>query len=113
MNKELFDIDYKNDKMAIPKAFFNSIGDIRFPDRLIRLLKGQHVADEYHGCTFPGDIDGDEEPFEGVKLRLDEEEVIIEESSFYALLKEASSRYVAIHPEAEATIQELISNLNI
>ena len=99
MINDLFDINFDEDPMAIPKAFFNSLYDIDFLWRMKRVASQKHVADEFHGCSFPDDIDWDEEPFQGVKFRFRDEEIIIDLEQFKELALQALDAFLKFHPE--------------
>lgn len=111
MNETLFDYDHSSDPLRIAKSFFNSLFDISFLKSINYLVNRTSVVSEYHGCTFPENIDPDEEPFVGVKFRRIDEEIIVEEEIFLSLLKETCERYLDRVPEKEAEVKDLLARI--
>lgn len=85
--------DYK-DKYFPVKAFLNAIPDNYFLIVLANMNNGTGASfDEVH-CEFPGDLEPDEEAFEGVMFSVLDEEIIIDHKTLYKFLQQASGVYL-------------------
>ena len=90
------------------QAFFNAIGDHSFIETIARLLKGIGAGFDDVFCEFPSDLDPGEEPFEGVRCALYEDEIVVDLDTFGRFLKLACENYVREHPEDKAQIDSLL-----
>jgi len=112
MKEELFDnLDRKNDPLWIGKEFFNSINNMFFLRTIGYLIKNTGYGDEYGYCDFPDDLEEDEEPFEGVRFRYHDDEVVVSEDKFKECLSLACKRYEEINPDKSSEIKDLLSRL--
>lgn len=99
MRKRDFRIKIKDNRLFPVQAFFNAIGD----DAFVRVVKdlqrrvGTAINDCY--CEFPEELDYDEEPFDGIRFSLFEDEVIISEEELNAFLKKVCSIHLIDYPE--------------
>ena len=109
--KDILEFDHNNDAMAIAKHFFNSLSHSDFADTIERILNHKHVADEYHGCSFPHDVDYDEEPFEGVKFRRVDDELIVDENTFRSLVRDACTAYLKVYPNHSERIETILAKV--
>tara|TARA_R100000306_G_scaffold62416_1_gene69765 strand:+ start:1243 stop:1479 length:237 start_codon:yes stop_codon:yes gene_type:complete len=75
------------------------------------LIEGTGYASEYNGCEFPSDLDEDDEPFEGVRFRYDDDEIVVTEEAFRKCLIAACERYREMNPARSDEIDQLLSEL--
>ncbi len=101
----------KNDDLLIPKLFFNTLMRFGFISSIERLVDQKMVADEYNGCSFPGDLDAGEVPFEGIKFRYIDDEIIVDETTFRSLLKEACEGFIKHHPAHEESVRQVLKRI--
>lgn len=93
-----------DDSLFPVQAFFNALGDATFVDTLSDLLQGVgHGVNEAH-CEFPADLDPGEPPFEGVRFRLFEDEVVVSRETFERFLLAACAAQVRRCPEQHEAI---------
>lgn len=112
MNEALFkNLDRDNDPLWIAKEFFNSINNMFFLRAIGYLLQGTSYGDEYSDCDFPDDLEDDEDPFEGVRFRYHDDEVVVSEETFKECLILACKRYEEINPDKSSNIKNLLSRL--
>ncbi len=113
MSEYLFEVSIcDNDPFWIVKEYFNCIRGHSFSRCVDLLTQSIGYGDEHVMCDFPDDIDWDEEPFEGVRFRFQDDEIVVSEEEFKYYLKLACERYVDIYPEDESKIKELLSRLD-
>ena len=78
----------KDDDPLFPmQAFFNIIRASEFIEIVSNLTSGHGAGLECVYCGFPGDADPGEEPFEGVRFALFEDEVVVDEKTFAKFLR--------------------------
>ena len=112
MKEELFEsLDRKNDPLWIGKEYFNSINNMFFLRTIGYLVENIGYGDEYSYCDFPDDLEEDEEPFEGVRFRYHDDEVVVSEKKFKECLSLACKRYEEINPDKSSEIKDLLSRL--
>ncbi|MCG9683646.1 hypothetical protein L1D31_13820 [Vibrio sp. Isolate23] len=112
MNEELFkNFNRNTDPFRICKEFFNARNNIAFLSSIGYLLEGISYGDEYSSCEFPDNLEDDEEPFEGVRFRFFDDEVIVSDEVFKDLVVLACERYEEIHPHKSSEIRDLLSRL--
>jgi hypothetical protein len=91
------------------REFFNAVTDSYFVQMVEDFAKGYGVGiDCYYLCSFPDDLDFDEEPFDGVKVFAVDSEVVVDYETFYQYLKMACETYISRHPEDKNKINELL-----
>lgn len=101
-----------NDEYYTAKFYLYSIPDTIFLRVLENMSKGIGTSLDYLHCEFPGDIEEDEEPFEGVRFRvLDDDGVVLGEEKFYHLLKNTCKEYLMDFPQDRETVQRLLNKL--
>jgi len=101
-------LDRKNDPLWIGKEFFNSINNMLFLRTIDYLVKGTSYGDEYSACDFPDDLEEDEAPFDGVRLRYHDDEVVVSEAAFKECLSLACKKYEEINPNKSTEIKALL-----
>ncbi|RFA31517.1 ribonuclease toxin immunity protein CdiI [Alkalilimnicola ehrlichii] len=112
MNEALFrNLDRENDPLWMAKEFFNSVNNMFFLRVIGYLIEGTSYGDEYSACDFPDGLEEDEEPFEGVRFRYHDDEVVVSESNFEECLILACKRYEEINPDKSSEIKEFLSRL--
>lgn len=90
------------------QAFFNAMSDRNLISTLEEFSKGIGAGFNDAVCEFPSELDPGDEPFEGVRFYIFEEEVILSKSDFMKILGEVCLIYAARHPSDEIRIQELV-----
>lgn len=113
MNTRLFDkIDYDNSEWVM-EEFFNSIysqGEFLWALTLILEKSGCGVNETY--CSFPDLEDPDPEcHFEGIMFGVWEGEIIVPESVGFNYVKLACEKYLQLHPEDTARVNELLAKI--
>ncbi|MCY0965151.1 ribonuclease toxin immunity protein CdiI [Parathalassolituus penaei] len=109
MREALFEnINQTNDSLWLAKEFFNSINNMFFLRAIGYLIEGVGYGDEYSYCDFPGGLDDDEEPFEGVRFRYHDDEVVLSDEKFKECLNLACKRYGDINPDKLSEIKDLL-----
>lgn len=93
------------------QTFFNSIGDDSFVKMIDTLTNGVGYSINECDCTFPDDLDPDEEPFDGVRFSLFEESVIIDTDELKKHLKVVCDEFVKRHPETTEQINGFLGRL--
>jgi len=97
------------DRLFPVQAFFNEVSDSDFVMMVDSLTQGVGMGLNVANCTFPGDLDPWQEPFDGVMFSLYEDEVVVDIPSFRHFLTLACEAYVREHPEDRAEIAELLA----
>ncbi|MBC7531597.1 MAG: hypothetical protein H7318_08465 [Oligoflexus sp.] len=112
MNEDLFPNIDRTDLLYIPKHFFNISHTISFLRTMQYIINGIGVVvDEYTECCYSNDREPEELPWEGIKFRLFEEEVILSTSESIELLKEACLRYITLHNSKLAEVNALLAQI--
>ncbi|BBW96541.1 ribonuclease toxin immunity protein CdiI [Geobacillus icigianus] len=92
-------------------AFFNAISDDDFVKVIQHLSTGAGYGINAVDCTFPNDLDPDDEPFEGVMFALHDEEVIIDYHTFYYYLEQTCNMYIKNFPDQEENINRILKKI--
>lgn len=90
------------------QAFFNAINDDRFVFTISNLLQGVGAGFDVAYCEFPYALDENDEPFEGVRFSLYEDEIIVDYQTFMQYLKLACKQYIKEHPEDSNKLEHLL-----
>lgn len=100
-----------DDRLFPVQAFFNALWDDNFIEVMRRLLCGigGSMNDAY--CRFSSDLDPWEEPFEGVRFSLYEDEVIITAAELKSYIEQACVAYLSTYPEQQDTVANLLSSV--
>lgn len=93
------------------QAFFNAIWADDFVSVIRHLAGGVGYGINAVHCGFLGDLDPWEEPFEGARFSLFEEEVVVGLDTFTRFAVEASRVHVRSFPEARAELEEILREL--
>jgi hypothetical protein len=86
-------------------AFFNAIPNSNFLDVMEQLSLGIGRGINDTVCTFPEELDPDEETFEGIMFSLYDEEVIIKHQTFLYYLQMACAVYLEDCPDKKGIIE--------
>ena len=112
MNEGLFPrLDRANDPLVLAKEYFNLVHMMNgFFDALSNLTHriGYSIGEGH--CSFP-DLD-DPDPdfhFEGVRLGILDEEIVIGEQTFSRLLDTACDRYLELRPTAADVVRQTLA----
>ena len=98
-----------DDSELLPvQAFFNAVSDGSFERVVDCLTKGVGYSINDADCTFPGDLDPGDEPFDGVRFTLFEEQVVISALQLRRYIEFVCADYVNRHPEAEAALTQFL-----
>jgi len=114
MNEYIFErIDYDNDSEWVVKDFFNSMNlQSKFLWSLPFIINkiGCGVNETY--CSFPDLEDPDPEcHFEGIMFGVWGGEIIVPESVGFNYVKLACEKYLRLHPEHTARVNELLAQI--
>ena len=93
------------------QTFFNAIGHDSFAGAINSLLDGVGYSVNECNCSFPGDLDPDEEPFEGVRFSIFEDEVVIPETSLHDYIKLACSEQLSLMPNQRTEVELILEKL--
>lgn len=101
-----------NDEYYTAKFYLYSIPDTTFVRVLENMSNGIGTSLDYLHCEFPGDIEVDEEPFEGVRFRvLDDDGVVLGEKKFYSLLEDTCKEYLIDFPQDREVVHCLLNKI--
>ncbi|EME74172.1 ribonuclease toxin immunity protein CdiI [Bacillus sonorensis] len=89
-------------------AFFNVLADSEFLEVIENLSKEVGTAINDVGCTFPCELEPDEESFEGIEFGVIDEEVIVDYPTFYYYLRIACDSYISDFPQYKEKIESLL-----
>jgi CDI immunity protein len=92
-------------------AFFNAISDDSFMRVIENLSQEIGYAINDVDCTFPSDLEPDEDPFNGVMFALHDEEIIINHVEFYYYLELASLNFIRENPDYKSNITIILNLL--
>ncbi len=105
-------IEIKDPNFFPVQAFLNAIPDEQFSKTLENIAKGIGATFNDVDCSFPEDIDPNDEPFEGVSFSIFDEEVIISLEEFLIYLHQATDQYIAQHPSERDDIIRLVNRFS-
>jgi hypothetical protein len=100
----------KLDSSQFPvQVFFNAVRDDSFVRVIERLSNGiGHCVNDID-CSFPEDLDPDEEPFEGIRFSIFEEEVLLDNQSLLDVVKVACDEHSRRYPSAKAQLEAALA----
>lgn len=98
-----------SDPLFPVQAFFNAVSDDSFVRTVSNLVVGIGAGADDAFCEFPGDLDPGDDPFEGVRFALYEDEVAVDERTFRRFLRLACDAYISAHPEDVEKIEDLLA----
>ena len=82
-------LSLSEDRLFPVQAFFNALPDAIFQDVMTGLLRGVGASINDARCAFSSDLDPGEEPFDGVRFSLFEDQVVISEAQMREYIREA------------------------
>lgn len=93
------------------QAFFNAVSEDEFPRMVMDLTNhiGWHV-DVCH-CEFPEGLEPDEEPFEGVKFSIYQDEIVLSYDDFIAAVRQACNEQKRRRPDQAQTLDMTLQRL--
>ena len=91
------------------QTFFNAVGDASFVRMADCLTRGIGFVSDAAGCSFPSDLEPDEEPFDGVRFSLFEDQVVISVEQLRRFLAEAIDAYTKNNAPGATTLSEYLS----
>lgn len=97
-----------DDPLFPVQAFFNAIAASDFVETLAGLARGIGQGINVAGCEFPADLDPGEEPFEGVRCYLFEEEIVVDDHTFAKFVRLACQSHLSEHPQDRDAIDALL-----
>jgi hypothetical protein len=112
MNDNFFTRIDKNDPLRVMKEFFNTMNDFFFVSNASSLANGIGLCFEWSSCEFPDDIDGNEEPFSGVRFSYFDDEIVVSEAVFCSHLKDVCQEFLKRHPQSREQLLEIINKLD-
>ena len=93
------------------QAFFNAIGDASFVQVIDHLTSRVGYSINDADCTFPADLDPGDEPFDGVRFSLFEEDKVISIEQLNDYVRRVCDAHRAHHPEDEERIEQLLGRI--
>jgi hypothetical protein len=90
------------------QSFFNSVGDSSFVSviRCLCSLVGYSIDDA--DCTFPGDLDHDEEKFDGARFSIYDNVIIISLDELYRILQSVVDEHLSRnHRDQDVILQHM------
>lgn len=107
----LLESDQLNNNHFPITAFFNAISNSNFEAVVEQLSSGIGRGINAAVCTFPDDLDPDEEMFDGVMFSLHNEEVVVDYQTFFHYLKKACNVYLDDFPDDKDTIERYLNKV--
>lgn len=107
----LFELDQLDSDHFPVIAFFNAISNSDFKDVVEQLSLGIGRGINAAVCTFPDDLDPDEDMFDGVMFSLHNEEVVVDYQTFFHYLKKACNFYLVDFPDDKDIIESYLSKI--
>src|SRR4051812_2518787 len=101
----------KDSKMFPIQAFFNAIGDSSFIEMVDYLTRRVGYSINVAHVRFPTDLDPDEEPFEGVRFSIYEDNIVIPISKLKEILQQLVLDFERSHPDSKDELARLIARL--
>ena len=95
----------------LAKLYSNRAHTLTFLGTIEHIINGAGVVDEHAGCGFSDDREPNEEPWEGIKFFLFEEEVVLNLPEAMELLRKASLRYATLHRSRVAEVMALLKKI--
>ena len=105
-------IEIEEDRLFPVQAFLNAIPDGQFLRTLRSLVQGVGATFNDADCSFPGDLDPCDEPFDGVSFGVLQEEVVISRTEFAGYLRRAALEHVRRFPSEGGQILELLDSFD-
>ncbi|MDF1660192.1 MAG: ribonuclease toxin immunity protein CdiI [Planctomycetota bacterium] len=90
------------------QTFFNAIADSSFFDVIERLSKGVGSSINECHCTFPGDLDPADEPFEGVCFSIFDDEIIVTKQECVSVVQTVCADYLKKYPERRTELERIL-----
>ena len=99
------------DKLFPLKTFFNQIRDDEFVSTIRDMVHGIGRGFDDLCCTFPGDLDPNEEAFQGAEFWIYRNDaVIVDNQTLMYYLRLASAEYTKRCPEDRAIIEQILAH---
>lgn len=95
------------------QAFFNAVDDDSFLDMVGCLSNGVGFSVNDVDCSFPSDLDPDEQVFEGVRFSIASDDVVVSRKNCLSYLKSACAHYLSRHPIRKLEVTELLSRFDL
>lgn len=92
------------DRLLPVQAFFNAISDDSFLPTLEAFSRGVGAGFNDCHCEFPGDLEPDDDPIDGILFALHEQEVVISNAEFIAYLKTVCNSFVEARPNVKSEV---------
>ncbi|WP_342560582.1 ribonuclease toxin immunity protein CdiI [Psychrobacillus sp. FSL W7-1457] len=92
-------------------AFFNAISDTDFVRTVEQMSLGIGTGINVVDCSFPNDLEDDEEKFEGVMFSLHNEELLLSYSEFFYYLNLASELYISDFPNSREILEVYLDKI--
>lgn len=99
MRKRDFRIEIEDERLFPVQAFFNAISDNAFVRIMLDLKRGVGSGVNDCFCEFPNELDPGEEPFEGVRFSLFEDEVVLSLNELNKYIDQVCEVHLADFPE--------------
>lgn len=93
------------------QTFFNAVDDASFLSMLSALSKKTGFSVNDADCSFPSDLDPDEEPFEGVRFSVADESAVICWGTLLIYIRAACEQYLSSHPDERPAIRDILEQM--
>lgn len=93
------------------QAFFNAMPRRAFIETLEGFGRGVGAGFNDAVCEFPGEVELEDEKFDGVKFYIFSEELVISISDFMRILEDVCRMYTGHHPQDEHLVAELMQRI--
>ena len=92
-------------------AFFNAVPSSNFMRTVEQMSAGIGTGINSVDCSFPDDVEEDEEKFDGVRFSVHDEEVVINYETFYYYLNLACKNYVDAFPDDRSEFKNYLTSI--
>ena len=92
-------------------AFFNAVPSSNFMRTVEQMSVGIGTGINAVDCSFPDDVEDDEEKFDGVRFSVHDEEVVLNYETFYYYLNLACKNYVDAFPDDRSELENYLTNI--
>lgn len=108
MNRHLTEKDLLKQEHLPVIAFLNAIKNNEFIVTIEQMSKEIGRGFNEVDCCFSGDLESDDEPFEGVEFALGNQEVVLDYKTYFHYIELACLKYVSEFPQDQKLIEKYL-----
>lgn len=108
MSRRLTEEDLLKQEHLPAIAFLNAIKNNEFIDTIEQMSKEIGRGFNEVDCCFPGDLEPDDEPFEGVEFALGNQEVVLDYKTYFYYVELACLKYVSEFSQDQKSIEKYL-----